>query len=134
MEPIVAKCGYRCDLCAAFEANLKSEDDKQDMSRALQQYFGCTIPPEQIKPCKGCACAKKTPDPDCKVFPCVREKGLDNCGRCEYFGCDILKTRMDVVEEILAKHPDMPRTDYERYFKPYLSREILTLIHESMQQ
>lgn len=134
MQPIIAKCGYRCDLCSAFETNLHGQDDKQDFLRALKEYFGVTtMKLEDIKVCKGCVCAEKTPDPDCGVYPCVKEKDLDNCGQCKNFGvCDTLKTRMDVVEEILEKHPDMPPADYERYFKPYLSRELLSSIHRSV--
>ena len=132
MEPVIAKCGYRCDLCMAFEANLKGDEDKQDISRAFETYYGCKIPVEEIKPCKGCQCSKESPDADCQIFPCVQEKGFDNCGHCDNLscGCDKLKRRMDAVEEVLAKQDDVPQDDYERYFKPYLSREGLMKIRQ----
>ena len=132
MEPVISKCGYRCDLCMAFEANLKSDEDKQDISRAFEKYYGCAIPLEEIKPCKGCPSSKESPDADCQVFPCVQEKGFDNCGHCGDFGCEKLKRRMDAVEEVLAKQDKVPQGDHERYFKPYLSRETLMKIRQSL--
>jgi len=131
VEPIIAKCGYRCDQCLAHETNLKSDEDKQRMSEALKRYYRCDVPPEKIKSCKGCQLAPETPDPQCPVYPCATARGLENCGQCPDFGCDKLKCRMDVVEEFLAKAGEVPSVDYETFFRPYLSRELLTEIHES---
>lgn len=133
MKPIVAKCGYRCDLCQAFEANLKSEQDRKRMSRAFSKYYDFEIEPQAIRPCKGCQAAGEAPDKDCQVYPCVCEKGLPNCGPCPEFDCDKLKTRMDTVEKCLENHPDVSEEDYRLFFRPYLSREALTKIHESTQ-
>ena len=55
MEPIISKCGYRCDLCPAYESNLKSDADKQRMSDAWAKYCGFQIQPEQITSCPGCS-------------------------------------------------------------------------------
>ncbi len=133
MEPILSKCGYRCDLCQAFDANLKGEQDRRRMSRALATYYDCQIDPEAIRPCRGCQATGEAPDKDCQVYPCVCEKGLPNCGPCPEFGCDKLKMRMDTVEQCLKKNPDVRGEDYRLYFRPYLSREVLTKIHESTQ-
>ncbi len=133
MEPIIAKCGYRCDLCQAFEANLRGEQSRKRMSRAFAKYYDCQVPPEAIGPCKGCQAATEAPDKDCEIYPCVCEKGLPNCGACSDFGCDKLKTRMDVVEEFLEKHQDVSDEDYRLFFRPYLSRAVLTEIHKSTQ-
>ena len=132
MKPIVAKCGYRCDLCTAYEANLKGEGDKRRMSEALAKYYACDVPPENVRPCKGCRDAKEPPDKDCQVYPCVRERGIENCGHCPDFGCEKLQTRMGVVEQCLSKHPDVLEEDYNLFFRPYLSRAILTEIQKSL--
>ncbi|MBN1124731.1 MAG: DUF3795 domain-containing protein [Sedimentisphaerales bacterium] len=131
MKSIIAKCGYRCDLCPAYETNLTSEQDKQDFSLALERYYDCRIAPEAIKSCKGCLSADKQPDPDCSVYPCVTDKGLGNCGQCADFGCDKLKQRMDIVEEYLAKAGAVSSEDFRRYFQPFLSRDTLTQIHDA---
>ena len=125
MDPIVSKCGYRCDLCLCFEANLKDDSDKQQFSDALAKYYNYTLPTDQIRPCKGCQAADGPPDTNCQVYPCVQAKGIDNCGQCPDFGCDKLKTRMDTVEECLKNHPDIPQADYDKFFRPYLSRGVL---------
>mgnify|MGYP006281973001 FL=1 len=128
---IIAKCGYRCDLCMAFEANLKRDADRRRMSEALATYYNFQIAPEMIQPCKGCVQAEETPDKDCQVFPCVRDKGLAHCGQCPDFGCDRLKTRMDVVEQMLGKHLNIPDEDYQLFFRPYLSRATFAEIRKS---
>ena len=131
MEPILAKCGYRCDRCLMFEANLKGEQHRKRMSMALAKYFDCQVAPEAIGPCKGCQAGAEPPDKDCRVYPCVVEKGLHNCGQCPQFSCDKLKTRMDTVEECLERHPDIDDEDYRLFFRPYLSRAALTQTHLS---
>jgi hypothetical protein len=127
---MISKCGYRCDLCLIHETNLKGEDDKQRMSDALAKYYDCNLPPEQIKPCKGCQAIQTSPDPNCPVYPCAQDKGMETCAHCPDFGCDKLKQRMDVVEECLERHLDVPSEDYELFFKPYLSRTTLMEIRE----
>ena len=131
MDPIIANCGYRCDMCLIHETNLKSDDDKRRMSEALARYYDCQLAPEMIRPCKGCAGAEEPPDKGCRVFPCAREREMENCGHCPQFGCDKLKTRMDVVEECLKKHPEVSDEDFALFFRPYLSRTTLTEIHRS---
>ena len=133
MEGNLSKCGYRCDLCPAFETNLKDDADKQRMRDALAKYYGFEMPAEDIKPCQGCQCADTAPDASCPVFPCASERGMETCGHCPDFGCNKLKERMDVVEECLKKHPDIPQEDYEAFFKPYLSRQVLENIHQSLE-
>lgn len=129
MQPHIAKCGYRCDLCPAFKAELTNAD-KQDFSRAFKQYYGCEVPPEQIHTCTGCQSSDIPNDKECPVFPCVKEKGIDNCAYCDDFGCDKLKQRMDVVEEIHQKQEEIPQEDFEKYFKPFLSRQTLMEIRQ----
>ena len=97
MEPLIAKCGYRCDQCLAFAPNLKSDKDKQRMSEALDKYFDFQVPPEAIKPCRGCQGTKDAPDAECPVFPCARERSVETCGHCPDFGCDKLKQRMEGI-------------------------------------
>ena len=133
MDPVISKCGYRCDLCPAFEANLNGGQGRRRMSEALAKYYNYHLSPEQIKPCTGCRGTTDAPDSNCQVFPCVAARGLDNCGQCPNFGCDKLKTRMDTVEECLKRHPDVPQADYDQFFRPYLSRGLLMDVRQAMQ-
>src|SRR3989304_4037641 len=124
MKAHIAKCGYRCDLCSAFKPAL-TDADKQDISRAFRQYYGMQIRPEDVKTCTGCQSSDIPNDKECPVFPCVMEKGIDNCAFCDDFGCDKLKQRMDIVKQIKKNTKDVPNDDFEKYFKPYLCRQTL---------
>lgn len=131
MEPIISKCGYSCDLCPAYETNLKSEADKQRMSDAWAKYCGFQVPPEAIKSCAGCiACGG---DETCSVRPCAIEKDLTNCAHCEQFGCDKLKPKMNFVEENVKELSNIPEEDYNSFIKPFLGKECLLKIRESLE-
>ena len=131
MEPIIAKCGYRCDLCPAYETNLKSEDDKKKMCDAWEKYCGFQVPPESIKSCTGCSAGGG--DETCSVRPCAIEKNLDNCAHCEQFACDKIKSKMNFVEEnVKVDLSNIPEEDYNLFIKPFISEECLLKIRESL--
>jgi hypothetical protein len=131
MEPIISKCGYRCDLCPAHETNLKSEDDKKKMCDAWAKYLGSEIPPEAITPCTGCLAGGG--DETCTVRPCANEKDLDNCAHCEQFACDKLKSKMNFVEEKVKDISNIPEEDNNLYIKPFLGKKRLLEIRESLE-
>ena len=130
MEPIISKCGYRCDLCPAYETNLKSDADKQRMCDAWAKYFGSQVPPEAITSCAGCLA--EGGDETCSVRPCAIEKNLDNCAYCEQFACDKLKPKMNFVEENIKDLSNIPEEDYDSFIKPFLGKECLLKIRESL--
>ena len=131
MEPIIAKCGYRCDLCPSYETNLTSDADKQRMSDAWAQYCGSQVPAEQIKSCPGCLISGA--DPTCTVRPCAIEKDIENCAHCEQFGCEKLTPKMNFVEEnIKVDLSDIPEEDHNLFIKPFMSRKCLLEIRESL--
>ena len=54
MEPILTRCGYRCDLCLAYWPNITANPaNRQKLSDGWFKYFGFRIPPEEIQ-CDGC--------------------------------------------------------------------------------
>lgn len=128
MNEILAKCGYRCDLCPAYSENIKSEEDKKIVSDGWKRMFGFEIPPEEVA-CAGCHNKGNHPDSDCPVRPCVIEKGMKNCAYCENFECDSLKTRTGFLAEYFKKSIcEISTEDYEKYILPYESRERLVKI------
>ena len=133
MKTHVAKCGYRCDQCPAFKPVL-TDADKQDMVRVFKRYYGFDFPIEAIKPCTGCQSSDVPNDKECPVFPCVLQKGFQTCAECDDFGCDKLSQRMDAVEDILKNQADMPPEDFEKYFKPFLSRQTLMEMRQKMEE
>jgi hypothetical protein len=128
MKELVARCGYRCDLCPGYIENIHSEEDITRVSRGWLQYIGYQTPPDWT-PCRGCLDEGEPADSSCPVRPCVNEKELDNCAHCDTFPCDKLGTRMNFIEEHIEDLENIPRDDYNWFIKPYLSKERLLKIH-----
>lgn len=132
MSEILARCGYRCDLCPAYRGNIKSDEDRQKVSDGWFKYGGFRVNPETIN-CPGCCGNNQTLDSECPVLPCVVAKGIQNCGYCHEMPCESLKTRMNFFEERLGNMSDIPEDEYQTYIKPYLSREALMTIHSGIE-
>jgi hypothetical protein len=127
MEPILSKCGYRCDLCLAYKPNLeKHPENSQILSDGWHTYFGFRIPPENIH-CDGCHSNEgRQIDSSCPVRPCVIARKIDNCAYCDDYICERLETRMVSFQEIQDKF-DEPITaiDRTRFIAPYENRNRL---------
>ena len=121
MEPVLTRCGYRCDLCLAYRPNLESNpDNRQILSDGLFTYFGFRIPPEEIL-CDGClAEGARLVDTACPVRPCVIERGLPNCAACGQYICAKLEERMVSREEVRQRmRAEIPEEDFQRFVLPY---------------
>lgn len=131
MKEIIAKCGYRCDLCPAFTENIRCEADRQSVSDAWRRLFGFEISLDQVE-CAGCHNQGNHPDSECPVRPCVLDRKLENCALCQDFECDSLKTRTGFLDDYLKKQDIIiSEEDYQRYVKPYESRDRLIKIKDS---
>jgi hypothetical protein len=121
MQPIVTRCGYRCDLCMAYRPNVEANPaNQQTLSDGWFNYFGFRLLPEQII-CDGCmADHPRLIDDQCPVRPCVIARGLDNCAQCHEYVCAKLKERLVVYEEVQQRvGGDIPAEDRERLVQPY---------------
>ncbi|HOW91289.1 MAG TPA: DUF3795 domain-containing protein [Anaerolineaceae bacterium] len=121
MEPILSRCGYRCDLCLAFEPNVRAHpENQQKLSDGWFRYFGFRIQPEDIL-CDGCMSENpRLIDAGCPVRPCVIAKEFFNCSQCEDYGCTKLVDRWVILEDILSKNSGaIPTDDYECFILPY---------------
>jgi len=127
MEPILTRCGYRCDLCLAYRPNVESNPaNQQKLSDGWFKYFGFRLPPETIL-CDGCMAENpKLIDTACPVRPCVMEKGLDNCAQCQEYVCKKLTERLVVVEEIRKRvKAEIPEEDYYCFIRAYENKKRL---------
>jgi hypothetical protein len=132
MDPILTRCGYRCDLCLAYKPNvIQYPANQQKLSDGWHRYFGFRIPPGDIS-CDGCLSENPSLiDTDCPVRPCVIEKRLDNCSQCDQYVCDKLEERIVRYEEIKIKHPeDIPEEDYLCFIRPYENQIRLNLLRK----
>jgi hypothetical protein len=121
MEPILTRCGYRCDLCLAYKPNIEQYPaNRQKLSAGWFRYFGFRLPPGEIR-CDGCMSDNpKLIDQSCPVRPCVIARGLNNCAQCEEYVCAKLKERLVVIEEIRQRiGAEIPDDDYVCFIQPY---------------
>jgi hypothetical protein len=129
MQEVLSRCGYRCDLCPAYEPNLKSFADKQRASAGWSKYFGFKISPEEIG-CAGCLNDGKHAYESCPVRPCALERGLQNCAFCSDFGCEKLQPLMDFADQLAGKVNEIPEEEYELFVRPYKNRERLLKLRD----
>ncbi len=106
---IVARCGYRCDLCAA-----RSDDPavRQKLVDAWRKYYGHTRYTAENVHCGGCGSEKRA-DMTCRVRPCVIAKGIENCAQCGQCPCDKLRPLCSSPHFNFVRYGDVPQTDYD---------------------
>ena len=127
MEPILTKCGYRCDLCLAYKPNIENNpSNQQKLSDGWHKYFGFRLTPAEII-CDGCMSNNsKLIDQSCPVRPCVIEKGLDNCAQCEDYVCEKLAQRLVAYEEVKKRvGMEISEDDYLCFIRPYENKKRL---------
>jgi hypothetical protein len=129
MDEMLGYCGNLYDLCPAYEKNLTSNTDKNQISNKWFRYFNFRIPPEEIS-CIGCKNDGKHADSECPVRPCAIKKGLENCAPCDHFGCENLRSRMDFIENNVKDIDKIPSDDYKFFIEPYLGKKRLLAIRE----
>ncbi|MBN2401777.1 MAG: DUF3795 domain-containing protein [Spirochaetes bacterium] len=129
MEELLGYCGFKCDICPAYEKNQDQNTDRQLISDKWFQYFGFRVAPE-ILSCAGCKNEGRHLDTDCPVRPCAIDRKLENCAYCESYGCEALKTRINFVESNGINIENIPEDDYKNFIEPYLGSKRLEAIRE----
>ena len=133
MAEILARCGYRCDLCLAYRPNVVANPSNQQvLSDAWFKYFGFRLRPADIL-CDGCMTENpRLIDQRCPVRPCVIHRKLDNCAQCEQYVCEKLTERLVVYEEIRHKMgSEIPQEDYINFIRPYENKQRLDELRQS---
>ena len=134
MADIIARCGFNCGRCLIYKDNLKGEEDRRRFRDALLKYYGDKLTLEQCY-CDGCLTDdSKNPirvNKECKIRPCVLEKGLDNCAYCEQYPCKILEPAMVDYQKVMERYgAPLPQEDYELFVEPYESRQTLDALRD----
>ncbi len=132
MQPILTRCGNRCDLCLFYAPNVAlNPPDFRKLSDGFFKYYGFRLPTEPVA-CDGCmADNPNLLDTECPVRPCVLEKGFGNCSQCEQYICDRLKERLVVYEEVRQRSgTEIPPDDYVSYIQPYENKLRLDKMRE----
>ena len=122
VTPIVARCGYRCDLCPAYKENIHGPEDQQRTSDGWFKYYGFRIPPEQIR-CDGCRDERpeaRRIDAACPIRPCAIARGVATCVQCPKCGCEQFESRTVTRERVEKRlRAPIPPEDYRRFVLPY---------------
>jgi len=135
MQPIIARCGNRCDLCPIFRDNFTSEQAGA-INEGLYKYHhrGEGPRPHYTVPCDGCLGDRHVAREGCLIRACVIKKSFANCARCPQMYCQLLEEDMAVIEGSLSQHRGaIPETDFEKFFRPFLIREALAHLREEQQ-
>jgi hypothetical protein len=130
MEPVLTRCGYRCDLCLAYKPNVEtSPSNQQKLSEGWFKYFGFRLAPEKIL-CDGCMAENpRLIDQSCPVRPCVIERSLENCAQCEEYVCEKLRERIVVYEQAKERvGAEIPEDDYNCFIRPYENKSRLDVL------
>ena len=133
MQPILTRCGYRCDLCLAYKPNIKQHPENgQKLSDGWHKYFGFRLSASEIC-CDGCMAENpKLIDQNCPVRPCVIERELENCSQCEDYVCDRLKQRLVTYDGVKQRVTDeIPKDDYGCFIRPYENKRRLDALRTS---
>lgn len=133
MEPVLTRCGYRCDLCLAYRPNVEENPSNQlKLSDGWFKYFGFRLSPSSII-CDGCMAENpKLIDQNCPVRSCVIERNLSNCAQCERYVCDRLKERIVIYEELCSTlHESISEDDYRDFIEPYENKRRLDELRSS---
>ncbi len=131
-EEVLTLCGYRCDLCQFYRKNIKSEKDKERVSRDFNRIFGYYVKPEDAE-CVGCKNEGKHVTPGCAVRSCALKKGVENCAHCSEFVCDKLEIKINSMEKFLRNNKKpLSEEDFQLYIKPYQSEERMLKIREKI--
>jgi hypothetical protein len=129
---MLSACGFRCDLCPAFNENVSSEADQVATSEGWKKYNDIDMPPEQIS-CDGYSSPLRSghelPSRKCETRDCVTKRGLGNCASCEEYLCDRRESNMRDLERAIEKHASsVSEEEYSRFFEPYDARKHLGML------
>lgn len=133
MQELLSRCGFRCDLCLAFRSNLETHPaNRQLLSDGWYRYFGFRIPADQIN-CEGCLTKNGCPlDSECLVRPCATERGLPNCGQCQDYPCDKLKSHLVTFEGVAERiKAEIPADERIKFIFPYENKVRLDQINKN---
>jgi hypothetical protein len=110
-EIMLARCGYRCDLCAARSDD---PDVRQRLVDLWRKYYGHQNYTVENVRCDGCLADGRLADKTCGIRPCAIEKGLDNCACCDDYPCDILKNTagLNSRKSFTARFGQIPEEDH----------------------
>jgi len=110
-DKILSKCGMRCDLCLIYRPNVEKEDNREKICAVYKKIFDGYGPDPKTIICDGCLCTDENAirlEQNCKTRKCVFDKGIEHCGYCNDYPCEIFPAEPSYEEiahnvEVLKK-------------------------------
>ncbi len=130
MPDIIARCGFKCNLCLIYRENLKKDpQNRQRFREGVARYYGDKLTLEQCY-CDGCmADDRENPvliTADCKIRPCVIARGIENCAYCDVYPCAEIEKKFFDRRKVEEKY-GAPISDeaYQLFIMPYEAGRVL---------
>jgi len=102
MKKPIGYCGNACFDCGAYLATVHNDEDlRAKTAEKWSQKYKTNIQPKDIN-CNGCASFHGRMFIYCRVCQirrCAINAGVSNCGACQYYPCEILKTHFERAPE-----------------------------------
>jgi hypothetical protein len=129
VKKMLARCGYRCDLCAA-----RSDDAalRQRLIDGWRKYLGHDMYTAENVRCDGCMNDGRLADKNCPVRPCAIEKGVENCAYCDEYPCDKLEGLICSREKFVERLGEIPEEDYNLCLRQFESKPELASIRKTL--
>jgi hypothetical protein len=96
-------CGDYCNHCPRYLATLSGRVEELERVKELWVRLGLR---EQTYPARNLVCHGCLPENDCaysELRACVYEKGIDSCGLCETYPCQIVCAAFEKSERLYAE-------------------------------
>lgn len=96
-EKKIAPCGNDCGACPRYIATMSGDEAKMQEVAELWYEFGFrdrVVSSEEIS-CEGC---NSLIDCHHSIIPCIAEMGIDNCGQCDNYPCDLVLKMLEATE------------------------------------
>ncbi len=102
-------CGLDCEGCPIYLATRVEDRQAQERMRAdiavqIERLYGMKCRAEDITDCDGCVADAGRLFAGCRmcrIRPCAREKGLENCAHCDEYVCAKLQEFFDLGGKLL---------------------------------
>lgn len=135
MADVIARCGFKCNLCLIYRENLKKDaQDWQKFRDGLEKYYGDKLTLEECY-CDGCM-TDDSENPvriteDCEVRPCVIARNIENCAYCVQYPCKNVEKKFVERRKVEERYGSpIPDEAYKLFIMPYESRQTLDKIRQ----
>ncbi len=112
---LAAVCGLFCPACTIFIGTREDAERLQVLAERMQK------PIEELK-CSGCRtetrcfyCREK-----CTMAKCASEKGVEFCGECAEYPCEVLRTFQSAMPhriELWKSHERIRKAGFEKWYE-----------------